>query len=174
MIDNDDQPFSSRSSAWMTRGVSKAFEFSGRNDSYWSRQNRGALSFTSFTLFVCVRAFDYGGDDDCDGNHDFYESNGDCDRPYNKLDSVPVASTSLIASLHGQVVRVRSLPEDQYCHQRQEDYHTYQCDQHYATHHHHQQYQVISQPVKQRLALAHRDHPSVGVQHENFAHLSRM
>ena len=55
MIDNDDQPFSSRSSAWMTRGVSKAFEFSGRNDSYWSRQNRGALSFTSFTLLVCVR-----------------------------------------------------------------------------------------------------------------------
>ena len=71
MIDNDDQPFSSRSSAWMTRGVSKAFEFSGRNDSYWSRQNRGALSFTSFTLFVCVRAFDYGGDDDREGNDDF-------------------------------------------------------------------------------------------------------
>ena len=56
LIDIDyDQPFSSRSSAWMTRGVSKAFEFSGRNDSYWSRQNRGALSFTSFTLLVCVR-----------------------------------------------------------------------------------------------------------------------
>ena len=34
----------------MTRGVSKAFEFSGRKDSYWSRQNRGALSFTSSTL----------------------------------------------------------------------------------------------------------------------------
>ena len=80
LIDIDyDQPFSSRSSAWMTRGVSKAFEFSGRNDSYWSRQNRGALSFTSFTLLVCVREFGYGGDDDCDGNHDFYESNGDCD-----------------------------------------------------------------------------------------------
>ena len=80
MIDNDDdQPFSSRSSAWMTRGVSKAFEFSGRNDSYWSRQNRGALSFTSFTLFVCVLVFDYNGDDDRDGNDDFYESNGDCD-----------------------------------------------------------------------------------------------
>ena len=162
MIDNDDQPFSSRSSAWMTRGVSKAFEFSGRNDSYWSRQNRGALSFTSFTLLVCVREFGYGGDDDCEGNDEFYERNGD--RPYNKLDSVPVASTSLIASLHGQVVRVRSLPEHHYCQERQEDH---QCDQHYATHHHHQ-------PVKQRLALAHRDHPSVRVQHENFAHLSRM
>ena len=46
------RPFSSLSSACITSGLSKAFEFSGRKDSYWSLQNRGALSFTSSTLGI--------------------------------------------------------------------------------------------------------------------------